>query len=152
MRKQRPGYQEMKEYLRDGKADVVLAWHMDRVHRSPKEVEDFLDVAEPHDITVHTVKAGIVDLTTSAGRAMARTLCAWAKYESEIKAERVRRKFEQNAAEGRAGHGCVPYGWRRTDDYDDAGHRIGIREYLHEHEAAIVRECAGRVLRGESLR
>src|SRR5215213_8004225 len=43
---------------------------------------------EDDRVDVVAVKAGPVDLSTPAGRAVARTLGAWARYESEHKAER----------------------------------------------------------------
>lgn len=70
-------------------ADVVLCWHADRLHRSNAELEDYINVVEPRDITTETVKAGMIDLNTPVGRMVARQLCTIARYESEHRAERV---------------------------------------------------------------
>lgn len=71
--------------------NAVIAWHTDRLHRSPRELEEFIDICERAGVAVETVKAGPVDCSTWAGRAVVRTLRAWARYESEHKAERIRR-------------------------------------------------------------
>ena len=38
--KPRPGYRKLLEDLREGRADTVLAWHTDHLHRSPAELEE----------------------------------------------------------------------------------------------------------------
>ena len=55
--KPRPQYQAMLQALRDGKADAIIAWHTDRLHRSPIELETFISVCETHHVTVRTVQA-----------------------------------------------------------------------------------------------
>src|SRR3954447_24610749 len=122
--KPRPEYRRMLRDLETGRVDVVLAWHSDRLHRSPKELEEFIDVCEGRGVAVETVKAGPVDLSTPAGRAVARTIGAWARYESEHKAERNRRKALELAQAGKlSGGGTRPYGFnddRRTICQDEA--------------------------------
>src|SRR3954454_20195704 len=70
----RPEYRRLLRDLEASRADVVLAWHTDRLHRSPRELEEFIDLCERRGVGVETVKAGPVDLSTPAGRAVARTL------------------------------------------------------------------------------
>jgi DNA invertase Pin-like site-specific DNA recombinase len=61
----------------------VLAWHTDRLHRSPKELETYIDLCEPRGVVTRTVRAGELDLATASGRMVARQLGAVARYESE---------------------------------------------------------------------
>jgi DNA invertase Pin-like site-specific DNA recombinase len=81
--KPRPDYLAMLADLDAGRATVVTAWHTDRLHRSPKELESYIDLAERRQIVTHSVKSGPLDLASPSGRAVARTLCAWARFESE---------------------------------------------------------------------
>jgi site-specific DNA recombinase len=136
----RPEYRRMLEDLRVGLVDVVIAWHTDRLHRSPRELEEFIDICEGAGVVVETVKAGPVDLSTPAGRAVARTLGAWARYESEHKAERSRRKALELAQAGKLSGGGRPFGYEQD--------RMTVRE----SEAEVIRECVRRVLAGESVR
>ena len=46
-KKPRPGYTTLLKTLEAGEADAVLVWHADRLHRSPKELEHYIDVCEP---------------------------------------------------------------------------------------------------------
>jgi site-specific DNA recombinase len=139
--KHRPEYRRMIDDLRAGVIDAVIAWHTDRLHRSPRELEEFIDICEGAGVAVETVKAGPVDLSTPAGRAVARTLGAWARYESEHKAERNRRKALELAQAGKIGGGGPrPFGYERD--------RMTVRE----SEAEMIREWVRRVLAGEPVR
>jgi site-specific DNA recombinase len=59
----------------------------------------------------HSVKAGPLDLATPSGRAVVRTLCVWARFESEHKGERIRAARRQAAEQGRWQGGCRPFGF-----------------------------------------
>lgn len=139
--KNRPEYRRLLADLHSGLIDGVIAWHTDRLHRSPRELEEFIDLCERAGVAVETVKAGPVDLATPAGRAVARTLGAWARYESEHKAERIRRKALEVAQAGKVWGGSPrPFGFEAD--------RMTVREA----EAEVIRECVKRVLAGEGVR
>jgi site-specific DNA recombinase len=42
--KKRPDYERLLEGLRAGRYSAVIVWHPDRLHRSPAELERFIDV------------------------------------------------------------------------------------------------------------
>ncbi len=109
--KPRPGYQKLLADLRAGRADTVLAWHTDRLHRSPAELEEYIDVCEPRNVQTRTVKAGALDLTTATGRMIARQLGVQARYEVERMVERQRRKRDEMARDGKFFGGRRPFGW-----------------------------------------
>lgn len=109
--KPRPGYRRMLNDLDQGVATIVIAWHTDRLHRSNKELEGYIDLSQRRGVNTHTVQGGIVDLSTSSGRMMARMLGAVATHESEHKAERVARARMQKAKAGEWGGGIRPFGW-----------------------------------------
>ena len=138
--KPRRGYRKACNMLEDGTADVLVAWHPDRIHRSPRELEDFVDLVERTGAQVVTVTAGDLDLATPEGRLMARVVGAVARKESEDKSRRLRRKHDELAAAGKvSGGGPRPFGF----DADRIRHRPA--------EVRQVREAARRVLAGESL-
>lgn len=138
--KPRPGYRAMMAAANRGALDAIVAWHSDRLHRSPVELEEFIAVCEEHQLQVVTVQSGAVDLTTPSGRMVARMLGSAARYESEHKSERHRRKHLELAKAGKiSGGGTRPYGYE-----DD-------RRTIRETEAVIIRQLAERFLAGESL-
>jgi site-specific DNA recombinase len=131
--KRRPGYLALLDDMRNGLVEAVVVWHPDRLTRNPRELEDLLDVIEAKGLQVATVQAGDVDLSTSSGRAVARTLVAWAKHESEHKGSRQRAAIADTAKRGTR-HGFTPYGWRC------------------EEEADVVAGIVARLLAGVSLK
>jgi site-specific DNA recombinase len=135
----RPEYERMVADLRSGRITGVVAWHTDRLHRTPRELEDFIDVVESVGARVETVTAGPVDLSTTEGRMMARIACAIARREVEHKGERVRRRLESKAEAGRPHGGPRAYGF-------GPDHLAPVPE-----EQDVIREAARRVLAGESL-
>ncbi|WP_264930154.1 recombinase family protein [Streptomyces sp. A012304] len=107
----RKDYARMLADLDEGKATVVIAWHTDRLHRSPTELEGYIDVCERRGVSTHTVQAGEIDLATPSGRMTARILGAVARQESEHKGERVARARRQKALAGEWMGGIRPFGW-----------------------------------------
>ena len=139
--KARPGYRQLLDAMSNARADVVLAWHADRLTRSIRELEEYIDVSERSGIGTVMVQSGEYDLNTSSGRMTARIIGAVSRQESEHKAERIRRKTQELAMAGKWTGGLRPFGWRVLD---------GIPE-LDEKEAVVVREAHSHVLAGFSL-
>src|SRR5690348_3663265 len=40
--KRRPGYRQLLDDLDAGRVNAVLVWHTDRLHRSPRELEEYV--------------------------------------------------------------------------------------------------------------
>lgn len=137
--KPRPGYRSMLSSVDNGDADAIIAWHTDRLHRSPVELEAFIDVCDRNGVTVQTVQAGTIDLATASGRMVARMLGAAARHEVEHSIERQKRAKLQAAMDGRYRGGRRPFG------YDSDGHT------LRPDEATALRSATERVLSGVSL-
>lgn len=135
--KKRPGYLGLLEQVRLGPSRIV-AWHVDRLYRRPRELEDLIDLVERYPIMIETVKGGGFDLNTHEGRLMARQLVAIASYESGHKADRIRRANRAKAERGEW-HGGARYGY-------------GVGGVLVPEEAAVIREMADRFLAGVSIR
>jgi DNA invertase Pin-like site-specific DNA recombinase len=138
--KRRPAYERMLADIKAGQLDAVLAWHLDRLHRQPKELETFIEVCGAASLALATV-TGEVDLSTSDGLFTARIQGAVARKSSDDMSRRIRRKHEELAHAGKiAGGGSRPYGYK-----DD-------RKRIEPAEARVIREATTRVLAGESLR
>lgn len=140
--KRREDYEEMLDGIRAGAEGhrCVLAWHTDRIHRTTRELDDYIDACELHDAVTHTHQAGLIDLSTPGGRAMARTMATFAQYESDIKRERLKLWSKQHAESGKNPGGLRPYGWSADD-----------RKRLVPEEHEVIKDIADRILAGESL-
>lgn len=131
--KVRPSFEAMM----DAQPEAIIAWHQDRLLRLTRDLERVITLNVP----VYTVTAGTLDLTTPAGRAVARTVAAWSQYEGEQKATRQVAANVQRAVNG-VHSGRTGYGYRRE----------GTAVVLDPNEAGIIRAAVRRVLDGESLR
>ncbi|GGK99732.1 serine recombinase [Sphaerisporangium melleum] len=135
----RPAWRRLLEDIDAGTVDAIVCWHVDRLTRSPRELEDVIDLADRRGIELATV-TGEIDLATPTGRLIARMLGAAARHEAEHKAERQKRQRRQNAEAGKvSGGGMRPYGYAED------------RLTVIEEEAEVIREAARRILAGESL-
>jgi site-specific DNA recombinase len=136
--KVRPGYRRMLADIAAGRIDGVVVWDCDRLYRQPRELEDFIDLADERHLRLATV-TGDVDLATDNGRLFARIKGAVAKAEGERKAARWKRSNEQGAAAGKWTATHRPFGY--TLDGKPRG-----------REATLLRQAYADVLEGKSLR
>jgi DNA invertase Pin-like site-specific DNA recombinase len=138
--KPRPEYARMLDEIEAGVVEAVLVYHADRLHRHPRELEDFIDLCQRQRIKLATV-TGEIDLSTGDGQLIARIQGAVARKESDDKSRRIRRKHEELAQAGQlSGGGTRPFGFEAD------------RRTIRPDEAAIIRELATRALAGDSLR
>lgn len=139
-KKSRPAYMAMIEAVERRDVDVIVVWHIDRLYRQPKELEQLIDLAEEVGIRVHTM-TGKIDLMDSDGRAWARVLVTMAAKSSDDSSRRIRRKHLELAEAGRPKGGVRPYGFSPTNHVD-----------VLAEEAKVIGEVASRFLAGDSFR
>lgn len=150
--RKRPGYERLLTDIDHGRVDVVVCWNIDRLLRQSKELERYIDLCRPRDLSTHEVTAGRLDLTTPSGRATAKTRGAWAQFESEHKAERIQRQKAQAAKAGKYLGGRVPWGWKKSGAMiDDRGRELGGTIVIDEAAASLIRSGAESIVAGRSL-
>src|SRR5262245_34888213 len=98
--KLRPEYQRLLEEIEAGLVEAVVVYHTDRLHRHPRELEEFIDLCERQGTKLATV-SGEIDLATHDGQLMARIQGAMARKESDDKSRRIQRKHQELAHAGR---------------------------------------------------
>jgi DNA invertase Pin-like site-specific DNA recombinase len=137
--KPRPAYQAMLTDIRNGSLGAVVVWHLDRLHRQPIELEQFMILADQHHLALATV-TGEVDLSTDDGQFMARIIGAVAKKEHDRKVARMRARFQQDRERGNphSAGGRVAFGYVKGNHLDPAA-------------SAAVRQAYSDVLAGRSL-
>lgn len=138
--KPRPAYVRMMEAVQRGAVTGVVVWDVDRLTRTPRELEDVIDFADRVGLRLASV-GGDIDLGTEQGRMMARMKGTVARYEIEQSRRRLRAKHVELAASGRH-NGPRPFGWDFREDRSLA---------INPAEAAVIRECVDRVLAGEGI-
>lgn len=100
--KTRRGYSRMLADIRNDQRGIgaVVCWDLDRLHRRPVELEDFMAMADERRLALATV-SGDVDLSTAQGRLVARLKGAVARHEVEHKSARQRSAARQKAKTGK---------------------------------------------------
>jgi DNA invertase Pin-like site-specific DNA recombinase len=131
----RPAFDELCRDIRDGVIGRLAVWDDDRLRRTVRDGEDFIDLAEARGIALANV-GGDIDLSTPQGRMFFRMKGTIASYEIEHKAKRQKRANRQRAMAGKA--------WvQRSFGYD--GNKIVKRE------ADAIRRACRDLLNGASL-
>lgn len=139
--KHRPDYAAMLEAAERGEFDVLVCWHLSRLWRNRRERAEGIERLKAARVSIRCVRGPDLDLSTAYGRAMAGLLGEFDTMEVEVKSERQRRAAQQAAEAGKAtGGGSRPYGYAAD------------KMTVIESEAAVIRECAARLLAGETLR
>ena len=95
---------------------VVITWNTDRFVRLTKELERVIDL----ELLVHSVVAGIYDLSTPSGRAIAKAGTAFTQLEIENKSLRQREAGEQRARYGKPWWSRRPFGFEMNGEHVQA--------------------------------
>ncbi|NYJ19625.1 recombinase family protein [Glaciibacter psychrotolerans] len=144
----RPEYERMMADARSGRIGGVVVWAIDRLTRTPRELENVIDIANSTGLKLaNATGRSEIDLSTSIGRTSARMMGIFARLETENQSARLKRKYEQKAQAGEP-HGFAPYGFERRVP---EGGTIGL-DFAIPEQAEIIREAAKRTLSRESLR
>ena len=134
--KRRPAYETAVAAIAAHQVDALVIWNQDRLNRSPRELEDLVDLVERTGCEIHAVTAGEIDLSTPEGRLTARITGAVARKESEDKSRRISRKLQELRDTGK------PAG-RLGFPYDKGG-------VINPGRLKVMNEAAERILAGES--
>lgn len=106
----RAGIEEVREAIRAGTVDVVVAYAVDRLSRNQNQIGVLFDEAERGKVRLEFVTERFED--TAAGRFILAARAFVAEVEREKIAERTSRGRIRNAREGRW-VGAMPYGYTR---------------------------------------
>jgi DNA invertase Pin-like site-specific DNA recombinase len=138
--KLRPAYRQMLDHIRDGTRDGVIVWHLDRLHRRPIELEEFVQTCTKAGLTNVVTLHGDFNLGSGDGLLVARLLSAVAANESDSKRRRGRRKALEVAEAGK------PHmGGPRAFGY------LSDKVTVEPTESSALLAVAERALAGESL-
>lgn len=139
----RPAYERMLADIQAGRVGAVLCYHSDRLMRRTRELERYIDICKPRGVVTHQVTAGLLDLSSATGLAVAKTVAAWSQHESDHKGERIAAQKAQASKAGKFLGGRVPWGWHKTS----AGIEVEpvAAKYILEGTEAII---AGKSLIG----
>lgn len=110
----RPQFQEMLKDMKEGKINYIVAYKLDRITRSVRDLEELISVLEQYNCFLLCDRDD-VNTSTANGRFFVRMLTVLSQLEIEIVSERT--KFGLNGAI-KSGHvpGQRPFGYTKSED------------------------------------
>ncbi|UGT94852.1 recombinase family protein [Mycobacterium intracellulare] len=115
-KKHRPQFYAMLEAVKGGEVDAVVARHMDRIARNPRERLELVEACRNQGVIIALVEGSDMDPTTASGRMVIDVLGSVAEMEIGIKSERHTAALRRHAHNGGVPHGPAPYGYTTTGD------------------------------------
>ena len=98
----RPGWNRLMRQVEAGKVSAIVVWRLDRLGRTAKGLTALFQELFEQKVNLVSLRDGI-DLNTPAGRLMAKMLASVARYETEVRAERVLAGQAKARADGKRG-------------------------------------------------
>lgn len=151
--KLRKKYDAMLDGARAGRFDVILAYSNSRLTRRPRENETLIELHKETGVRIETKVSGDDDLATADGRMVARIKGDVDAAEAERASERTTDALRHRVEVCGLPTSGLRFGWRVVKDTRTPRSReeaAGIYA-LDEAQAAVIREAAHRVLKGQSL-
>jgi len=148
----RPAFQEMLADMKKGKINYIIAYKLDRVTRSVRDLEELIAVLEKHN-TYLVCDRDDVNTSTANGRFFVRMLTVLSQLEIEIVSERT--KFGLNGAI-KSGHlpGTISLGYKKDGNkktvIDETTKDIVIRIYNMYLEGKSYQQIAN-ILKEEKI-
>ncbi|WP_103344028.1 recombinase family protein [Amycolatopsis sp. CA-126428] len=132
----RPGFREALDDLNAGRANGLLTEDLDRTMRDPRDLEDFIDIAEEKRVNARSLSGSLTftDGGTDAEITLARNMVSFANAASRATSRRVSQARERQAKEGQW------HGGRRAFGFEPDG----VTQI--PAEVQVIRHCAKRVV------
>ena len=126
---ERPGMAEMLHDIEGGNIDIVIAYKIDRLTRSPKDFSQLIEIFEKHNVSFLSTTERF-DTTTPSGRLLRNIMLTFAQFERELISERIRDKMFERSKKGLWNGGHPPFGYKKEDK----------KLVVVPHEAEIIRK------------
>jgi len=137
----RTEFVRMMSDIEQGKLDAILCTKLDRMFRNTKDFLDITESLEKKNIKFVCLD-GNIDTTTPTGRVFSTMRAAFAQFERETTAERVRDVMCSRAEQGKWNGGIVPYGYQLENE----------ELTIHPIESEVVKKVYNIYLKRMSIR
>ena len=124
----RPALRELLEDVKQNKIDIILAYKIDRLTRSPKDFYQLIEVFDKYQTDFISITERF-DTSTPAGRLLRNIMLTFAQFERELTSERTKDKLLERAKRGMYNGGHIPFGYKKENK----------KLIIEKKEAEIVR-------------
>lgn len=134
----RPGFQKMMEMVKAGKIEKVIVWKLDRLSRSILDFSNFVNELKKYGVKFQSVKESSLQISGNpADELMLNILSAFAQFERETIALRVKSIYYERARQGFYLGGQAPYGYIKIESTLNG--KKNYKYSIDEEQAEIVR-------------
>jgi DNA invertase Pin-like site-specific DNA recombinase len=106
--------QELLQDIKQGEINIVLAYKIDRLTRSPKDFYQLIEFFEKYKVDFISITEKF-DTSTPAGRLLRNIILTFAQFERELASERTKDKMLERAKKGMWNGGIVPHGYKKEN-------------------------------------
>ena len=110
----RPGLNQILYDIRQRKINLVIAYKIDRLTRSPKDFYQLIELFDHFGVDFISVTERF-DTSTPSGRLLRNIMLTFAQFERELTSERTKDKLAQRAQQGMWNGGHSPLGYKREN-------------------------------------
>jgi DNA invertase Pin-like site-specific DNA recombinase len=128
--------------IESGQATRLVVWKIDRLMRNVRRFQDVMNRVERAGGQVVSKSESWMDTTTPIGYSIVGLVAAVAEQESRDRSVRITPWHGVRKREGMTPGGPRPYGYVRTPN----------KLTIDKDEAKVIRECAQRIIKGDTLR
>ena len=111
---ERPALMQMMGDIEQGRINVVVAYKIDRLTRSPKDFYQLIEVFDKYNVNFISVTERF-DTSTPSGRLLRNIMLTFAQFERELISERTRDKMLERAKNGFWNSGHTPFGYKKEN-------------------------------------
>ena len=151
----RPALQQLLEDVRQKKINLVIAYKIDRLTRSPKDFYHLIEIFDKYGVNFISVTERF-DTSTPSGRLLRNIMLTFAQFERELISERTRDKMLERAQKGMWNGGGIPFGYKAENKklvVDENNAKIVRNIYenyiLHNSIAKIYKDLKSRNITDE---
>lgn len=110
----RPALQELLGDIKQKKIDIILAYKIDRLTRSPKDFYQLIEIFEQNNVSFISITERF-DTSTPAGRLLRNIMLTFAQFERGLTLERTKDKLLERVKKGMWNGGHMPFGYERRN-------------------------------------
>ncbi|MFH1282803.1 MAG: recombinase family protein, partial [bacterium] len=128
----RPALKDILSDIKSGKINIVLAYKIDRLTRSPKDFYQLIEFFDQYNASFISVTERF-DTSTPSGRLLRNIMLTFAQFERELTAERTKDKLLQKAINGFPHGGPTTFGYRRNNkNYEIDPEQAKIVRFMYD--------------------
>lgn len=143
--KVRQNYRRMLADVESGARDGILVLTSSRLTRTPRELEDILDLYDRTGVVLGTV-SGMLDLGTDEGQTMARMFSAMNHQYSSGNAKALRRKHKELMEAGKVSGRQRVYGYDVVTVEDSTAKGWHTERVINEGEAEVLKRVTAKII------